>query len=495
MSQYERLGTLDRFFVDVEQDHTHMHVAAVMLFAAEPLRGPSGGVDIQRIREYIGSRLHLIPRYRQKLAYVPLENHPVWVDDDRLNLNYHIRHTSLPAPGGIRQLKRLAARIMSQKLDRGKPLWETWIVEGIEGDLCAMISKTHHCMIDGISGVDLMAVLLGLTPATEFSEAPAWNPEPQPTGMELLRDEVLRRATLPFGVLGSAASMLAKPAELCSTVADMASGVRNALDTGLRRASDTPLNRPIGPHRRFDWHTLELRDVKTCKNALGGTVNDVVLSTVAGAAGRFLELRGISQRQQQDMDFRVFCPVSVRAASDRGKLGNQVSGMIVPLPIAVRDPRSRLAAISETTAELKEQNQALGAEALTAVSEWTLPTLLTMAARLATRSRVYNMIVTNVPGPQVPLYLLGAELLEAFPVVPLFGNQALGVALFSYAGKICWGFNADWDLLPDLHDFVESLDSSFKEMLEVSQPVRDIAAQNGSRPHTPTETDIPLSTS
>jgi WS/DGAT/MGAT family acyltransferase len=494
MARYERLGTLDRFFVDVEQDHTHMHVAAVMLFDAEPLRGPSGGVDIRRIREYIGSRLHLIPRYRQKLSYIPFERHPVWVDDDRLNLSYHVRHTSLPAPGEIRQLKRLAARIMSQKLDRGKPLWETWVVEGIQGDLCALITKTHHCMIDGVSGVDLMGVLLGQTPESEFPDSPAWNPEPQPSSVEMIRDEVFRRATTPFTLARGAVRALSNPAELCSSVSEMAGGIRNTLDTGMRRASDTPLNRSIGPHRRFDWQTFDLRDVKTCKNALGGTVNDVVLATVAGATGKFLELRGIGQRQQQHMDFRVFCPVSVRDASERGQLGNRVSGMIVPLPIAERDPAMRLAAIRETTAELKEQNQAMGAEALTAVSEWTVPTLLTMAARLATRSRVYNMIVTNVPGPQVPLYLLGARLLEAFPLVPLFGNQALGVALFSYTGKICWGFNADWDLLPDLHDFVEAMDSSFQEMLDVSHPGADMGNQNGSRPPERKHVDIPLGT-
>lgn len=465
MPRYERLSVLDRFFLDMEGQSTHMHIAAAMLFDAGPLRTEHGGIDIRLIRKYIASRLHLIPRYRQRLSFIPIERHPVWVDDDRMNLRYHVRHASLPRPGSLRQLKRLVGRIMSQQLDRGKPLWEMWVVEGLEDDGFALITKTHHCMVDGISGVDLMTVLLGTSPATAVSEAPTWAPQRPPSGFELVRDELLRRSTLPLTVFSEAARVLTDPKGTCEQAADVLSAIAQTASIGFRGSSDTPLNRPVGPYRRFDWTTFDLAKVKLVKNALGGTVNDVVLATVAGAVGKFLELRGVSRLDQAGIKFRVFCPVSIRPASDRGRLGNQVSGMIAELPIAERDAGVRLATVTERMRELKQMNQALGAEMLTAVSEWTLPTLLGLGARLAVRARAYNTIVTNVPGPQLPLYLLGSRLRQAYPVVPLFTNQALGIALFSYDGMLCFGVNADWDLLPDLHHFIEALDQSFEELV------------------------------
>ncbi len=481
MSRYERLGVLDRFFIDMESHDTPMHIAATMLFDAAPLRTEHGGIDVARIREYIGSRLHLIPRYRQRLAFVPIEQHPVWVDDDHMNLRYHVRHTSLPRPGDVRQLKRLAARIMSQQLYRGKPLWEMWVVEGLEDDRFALITKTHHCMVDGVSGVDLMTVLLNAAPETEIVEPPEWSPSPVPSRLELMRDECFRRATLPLTFFGSAAKVMADPVSWYHQATDIASTVVHALSMGLQGSADTPLNRPVGAYRRFDWTTFDIADVKRVKNKLGGTVNDVVLATVAGAIGKFLELRGVSRSELEQMRFRAFCPVSVRPASDRGRLGNRVSGMIVELPIAERDAGIRLASITETTRELKEVNQALGAEMLTAVSEWTTPTLLGLGARLAVRARAYNTIVTNVPGPQLPLYLLGAKMTEAFPLVPLFLNQALGIALFSYNGSLCFGVNADWDLLPDLHDLVAALDESFRELLDAAGTTDDLMAKARGR--------------
>jgi WS/DGAT/MGAT family acyltransferase len=489
MARYQRLSVLDRFFIDMESHNTHMHVAATMLFEAEPLRRADGGIDIVKIRDYIASRLHLIPRYRQRLAFIPIERHPVWVDDDRMNIRYHVRHASLPRPGDVRQLKRLSGRIMSQQLDRGKPLWEMWVVEGLEDDRFALITKTHHCMVDGISGVDLMTVLLGVSPDATVEPAPNWTPDRPPSDLELLRDEALRRAALPFTIASEAFRLVADPATVCSQAREAVSALGQVLSVGLQSSADTPLNRPVGAYRRFDWTTMDIASVKRVKNELGGTVNDVVLATVAGAIGHFLELRGVSQQQQADMEFRVFCPVSVRPDSDRGRLGNQVSGMIVPLPVAERDPRVRLATVTETTRKLKEINQALGAEMLTAVSEWTSPTLLGLGARLAVRARAYNTIVTNVPGPQLPLYLLGAKLIEAFPVVPLFANQALGIALFSYDGRLCWGLNADWDLMPDLHGLVESLEASFRELVEASGGVAELARK--TRPARPKAATTP----
>jgi WS/DGAT/MGAT family acyltransferase len=254
--------------------------------------------------------------------------------------------------------------------------------------------------------------------------------------------------------------------------------VRDTLGTSLRRPSSTPLNQPIGPHRRFDWLAMDLARVKEVKNVVGGTLNDVVLATVAGAVRRFLKRRRV---HPEHLDFRVMAPVSVRAAEDRGKLGNRVSAWMVPMPLDERDPRRRLERIRETTAALKDSKQALGAEVLTAVGEWTPSTLLSLGAQLATRRLPFNLVVTNVPGPQVPLYLLGARMLDNYGLVPLTDNLCLGIVLFSYAGKLCWGFTADWDLIPDLHDFVLDVERSFRELAELTPLEVSAEPTNGKR--------------
>jgi len=471
VTQYDRLSAQDRSFLDLEGPSTHMHVAGAFLFEKGPLATPQGGVDIDKVRDYVEARLHRIPRYRQRLAWIPIEDHPVWVDDDRFNIHYHVRHTALPAPGDDRQLKRLCARVMSQQLDRDRPLWEMWVVEGLEHERFALVCKTHHCMVDGISGVDLLAVLLSAAPDKEFEPGPTWYPNPAPGGLALLRDAAWRRAAAPFAIAGAAVSALRQPELAWERARDIAGGLGQTLAAALSPAADTPLNRPIGPHRRFDWVGFDIAEVKRVKDRLGGTVNDVVLATVAGAVSRFLEQRGIPLRRQKEMDFRAFCPVSVRSAEERGALGNRVSSIVARLPIAERDPARRIAAVREVTADLKRSKQALGAEVLTSVSEWTAPTLAALAARLAFANRLSNVVVTNVPGPQIPLYLLGARMLETYPMVPLFESQGLGVALFSYGGGLYWGFNADWDQFPDLHDFVVAIDASFRELCEAADAV------------------------
>lgn len=468
MATYDRLTAQDRSFLDLEGPSIHMHVAGAFLFERGSLATPQGGVDIDAIRDYVESRLHRIPRYRQRLAWIPIEDHPVWVDDDRFNIHYHVRHAALPAPGDDRQLKRLCARILSQQLDRRRPLWEMWVIEGLEHDRFALVCKTHHCMVDGLSGADLLAVLLGVTPNKEFEPGPTWYPNPAPSGFELLRDAAWRRVETPF-VLGAAAlSALRQPERAMEQLGDALSGVGQALSSALSPAGDTPLNRPIGPHRRFDWIGFDIAEVKRVKDQLGGTVNDVVLATVAGAVSRFLEQRGIPLRRQRDLDFRAFCPVSVRSAEERGTLGNRVSSIVARLPIAERDPARRLESVRAITVDLKQSKQALGAEVLSSVSEWTAPTLAALAARLAFANRVSNLVVTNVPGPQVPLYMLGARMLESYPMAPLFESQGLGIALFSYAGGLYWGFNADWEQFPDLHDFVVAIDTAFRELCEAA---------------------------
>ena len=456
---YERLSALDNSFLVLERANTPMHVGSTAIFDAAPLLGPEGGVDFERFARHVDARLHLIPRYRQKLAYIPLEGRAVWVDDKSFNLHYHLRHTSLPKPGDEHQLKRLCARIMSQALDLGKPLWETWIIEGLEGGRMAMISKVHHCMIDGISGVDLLSVLMSPTaePA-EDENPPSWTPRPVPSPADLLRDEFVERLKTPANVLSR---LLRNPEALITDIRDGLSAISESIVSGARIASATPFNQPIGPHRQFDWSSMDVSALQAVRHRLGGSFNDVVLAIVAGAVRRFLLRRKLSV---SDLTFRVFVPVSTRTSEQRGELGNRVAGWIVDLPIDEPDARRRLERVSETTAHLKESQAAHGTEIMTEVLEWTGATLLGLAMRLAAQASPFNLVVTNVPGPPVPLYLLGARMLEAYPLVPLFMGQALGIALFSNAGKLFWGFNADWDALPDLHDLVDAVDASFAEL-------------------------------
>ncbi len=459
---YDRLTALDNSFLIAESPKSHMHIAGTAVYEAGPLRTAEGGVDIDRLRAYVDSRLHLIPRYRQVLAYIPIEQHPVWVDDQHFNIHYHVRHTSLPRPGDPRQLKRLAGRIMSQQLDRSKPLWEMWIVEGLQGgEHFAMITKVHHCMIDGMSSVDLLNVLLAIAPSDAVESAPRWLPRPVPDPWQLFAAEAWRRAQAPFLLAREFRRAIASASDPRSDVRVMFRTLRGMLSSGLRFVSDTPINRPIGPHRRVDWHVMSLDDVKAVKRGVGGTLNDVVLATVTGAVQRYLEGRRVNV---DVLDFRVMAPVSVRSSEERGTLGNRVSAWIIELPLAERDPRRRVALIAERTAQLKQSKQAMGAEMLTRAAEWTPSTLLSLGARMMTRALPFNIVVTNVPGPQVPLYMLGARMLDNYGHIPLTDYLGVGIVLFSYAGKLCWGFTADWDLVPDLPDFVRAVADAFEEL-------------------------------
>jgi hypothetical protein len=425
---YERLSAQDATFLDLEGPNLHQHIAAATIFQAGPLRRSDGGIEIDRIRTYISDRLHELPRYRQRLARIPLEGHPVWVDDPHFNIAYHVRHTGIPRPGDTRQLKRLCGRILSQQLDRGRPLWELWVVEGLDGgERFALVQKVHHC---------------------------------------ILTTEIGRRLGTTFDVLSWVPDALRAPASLWDQVREGAAAMGEALAAGLRSTSETPLNQPLGPHRRFDWLEMDLAEVKLVKDSLGGTVNDVVLATVAGALRRFLKLRRL---EVDDLVIRANVPVSIRRRDQRGTLGNRIALFMPELPVAEAEPVERLARVREAMARLKESRQAVGADVLASVSEWTSATLLSLAVRVATRGRPYNLVVTNVPGPQLPLYLLGARMDTCYPVVNLLENQALGVALFSYDQRLYWGFTADWELLPDLHEFVRAIEISFQELRSAAQ--------------------------
>jgi diacylglycerol O-acyltransferase / wax synthase len=471
---YERLTALDNSFLLLEKPNAYMHVASTLILDAKPLQRPEGGIDIEAIKAATAAALHRIPRYRQKLKYIPLESHPVWIDDDRFNLDYHVRHTALPRPGSIAQLKALSGRIMQQHLDRARPLWEMWIVEGLEDDRFAMISKVHHCMIDGVSGVDLLNTQLRPTPDRHLPEPVPYFPRPAPSSLELLRHEVLRRAALPFAAFRDARDFLREAQDSRVELLVRARAVAETLGATFRRPSDTPLNRPIGPHRRFDWLTTSIEEIKEVRRALGGSLNDIVLTVVTGAVRRFLMRRGVDV---STLDFRILAPVSVRSENERGQLGNRVSAWLIDLPVGLPDARQQLARIAARTQELKESRQAVGAAVLTQAADWTPSTLLALGARNATRLLPFNMVVTNVPGPQVPIYLLGARLLESYPHVPLADRLGLGIALLSYDGRMHWGFNADYDVVPDLADFVQDITASFRKLREIAGPIALRAAE------------------
>ena len=467
-SHYERLSALDSTFLDIEDHNVHMHVGAVGIFDGRPLLTADGGLDIERVVALAETQLQRTPRFRQKLQRIPLFNHPVWVDDDRFNLQYHVRHTSLPRPGDVRQLKRLAGRIMSQQLDRGKPLWEMWFVDGLENDKVAVITKAHHAMVDGVSGVDLLASIMVFDPKVQPGKPKRWIPRPAPSASQLLLGELQRRATLPLALALAGQEVVSRPRRTVSIVRDAIEGLGQAIAAGLRPASPTPLNPDIGPHRRFDWTHFDLNAVKKVKNHLGGTINDVVLATVAGALRRFLKGRGL---EVKNLDLRSMVPVSVRTETQRGALGNRVSFLVAQLPVDERDPRARMKRVIETTQKLKHSKQVFGAEVLEEISDWTFTSLFVEFARMAAVARSYNLVVTNVPGPPAPVYMLGGRMEEIYPLVPLFTNQALGIALFSYSGGLYWGFNADWDALPDLHDLVEAVDVEFKALCDAAAAV------------------------
>ena len=476
---YDNLTFLDNSFLILEQANTPMHIAGTATFDAAPLTKDDGGIDIDRIRAYIESRLHLIPRYRQRLQDSWFRSAPIWVDYEHFNIHYHVRHTALPKPGDARQLKRLAARLMSQHLDRTKPLWEIWIVEGLDGgERFAMISKVHHCMVDGVSSVDLLNVLLTPMPVDAFEPATTYVPRPRPSDRDLLWEAISGVVCLPLEIGKNVAGLLGDVSDPRSDVRSRFRALREMV-TGGFRVSQTPLNGPVGPHRRFDWIVMSLEEIKAVKNGLGGTVNDVVLATVAGGVRRFLERRRVHSGH---VDFRVMAPVSVRAQDEHGALGNRVSAWIVPMPLADPDPIRRMEKIRETTSRLKETKQALGAEALAQVGEWTPSTILSLASRMMTRALPFNMVVTNVPGPQVPLYILGSRMRDNYGFVPLIDGLCLGIVLFSYAGVLCWGFTCDWDLVPDLHDFVLDIETSFKELRRVAEAKTGQSAASKPKP-------------
>jgi WS/DGAT/MGAT family acyltransferase len=455
------LTALDSSFLHLENGGAHMHVAAVMTFEGPPPLY----VDLV---DALDSRLHLVPRYRQRLAFVPLgQGRPRWVDDPHFNARYHIRHTALPAPGSDDDLRRLAARIFGQQLDRNKPLWEIWLVEGLSDNRFAILSKTHHALVDGVSGVDIVSVLFDASPDPSPTAPPSqpWLPRPVPTRSELLAEALLERTTVPAEAVRGLRALTRTPRQVVSRIAGGVAGLGSMALAGLTPAPRSLLNVPIGPHRRYTWLDADLGRFKAIKSALGGTVNDVVLTAVTLTLGRWMRDRG---EDTDGLVLRAMVPVSIRVAADKGALGNQVATMWAPLPVGVEDPVEAFAEVHAAMKDLKESGQAVGAETLTQLADFAPPTIMSQAARLQARQRFFNLVVTNVPGPQVTLYLLGHRMLGLYPVVPLALNQALGVAIMSYDGRLGFGLLSDYDALPDLEDIAAHLSGAIDDLADAA---------------------------
>jgi WS/DGAT/MGAT family acyltransferase len=452
----DRLNAVDAAFLHQEDPCKHMHIGGVAIFDGPPPRH-------DEFVAHIESRLPLVPRYRQKLAAPPLGlGRQRWIDDPTFNLEYHVRHTALPRPGDEDRLRRLTGRVFSQALDRTRPLWEMWLVEGLAGGRFALLSKSHHALVDGVSGVDLTTVLFDADPIPREVEDDRWQPRPEPSPAELsvaaLGDWARGLGTLPVRVAGA----LARPEKALADARDALEGIAEiALQGVAQPAPDTPLNIEIGPHRGVTFVSTSLAELKEIKDALGGTVNDVVLAVVAGALGRFLHSRGL---RTEGLELRACVPISIRGREDSGALGNRLTQVTTPLPIYVADPVGRLRRVRRSMGDVKESKQALGARTISELQDFAPPTILAQASRLNFSSRFYNVLVTNVPGPQVPLYVLGRELRSIFPVAFLAGDRALAIAAMSYNGRVDFGLIADLDAVPDLDVLAQAHRDSLAEL-------------------------------
>jgi WS/DGAT/MGAT family acyltransferase len=458
----DRLTPIDAAFLHQEGAHSHMHIGGLTIVEGPP---PATSELLEQIR----LRLHLVPRYRHRLAYTALDSgRPVWVDDPTFNLDYHIRHTALPTPGRWDQLCGLTARIFSQQLDRTKPLWEMWLIEGLENDRFALITKTHHAVIDGIAGVDLATVLFDLSPEPppiRHSGRP-WQPHSEPGAPELVAAGMRGAVRAAMALAEGAVDALSHPDRALSRAREAAEGIGEIIWAGLNPAPETPLNVPIGPHRRFFGIACQLEDFKTVKDAFGGTVNDVVLAVVTGALRSFLISRG---RPTAGVEMRALVPVSVRVQGEHVEGGNRLVVMRGPLPVYIADPIQRLRFVSQAMDGLKDSKQALGAEVIASAQNFAPPTLLAQASRLNFSTRLFNLIVTNIPGPQFPLYVLGREMLEAYPVAFLPENHALAIAIMSYNGQMNLGLLGDFDALPDIDEISASISEELRTLVSLAR--------------------------
>jgi diacylglycerol O-acyltransferase len=458
VGSHDRLSALDASFLQLERVETPMHTGALAVFEGAPFYDSCGRFRLAEVRALVSSRLHLIPRFRKRVMTVPLDaTPPVWVDDERFDVAYHVRLTSLPSPGSRRALLDLFARLQGRLLARDRPLWELWFVDGLEDGHVGLVMKAHHALVDGISGVDVAMVLLDFTPEAAWLDPPPWRPRPAPSPGRLLIDSVRERV--------SATGIRSRVRDAGRRLGDVAGSI-GAVAEGATTAPRTSLNHPVGRHRRFGLVRVALDDVKAVGRAFGGTVNDVVLAGVGGGLARLLHARG---ELAADLSLRVFCPVSVRDASEQLSLGNRLAAMSVPLAVGEADPVTRLDAVRTSTAAAKEAGQPAGAAALLDLGEHVAPALMALGARAVHRQPFFNLVCTNIPGPQAALYCLGARMLEVYPLVPLTSNMNLGVAVLSYCGQVHVGLLADRDRWPDLPMLEAGIDAAFVELTKLAE--------------------------
>jgi len=472
----DRLSSLDVSFLYLEEATTPMHVGGVVTFQA-----PETGFDLDRLTRLIETRIGLVPRYRQKVKWVPgrIAN-PVWIDDEDFDVHFHVRRSALPKPGTDDQLKELVARIMSRPLDRNRPLWEMYLVEGLADGRFAILSKTHHAMVDGAGALDIGQVILDLTPQPRVVQTEPWNPRPEPSDTDLVTEalsEMVRSPAVAFDAVRTGADDVRETAERFGR---RAAGLAAAALTMARPPAQNPLNRSIGEARRYGMADARLADLKAIRKAHGGTINDVVLTVVAGALREWLQTRGESVTSMTQV--RALVPTSVRDGAEGS--GNHIAAFLVDLPVG--EPRAvvRLHRVSFEMDQLKSTGQMVGAQALVGVAGFAPPTLHSLGARAANdlSRRMFNLVVTNVPGPQLPLYADGALMLAAHPVVPLAKGQALSIGVTSYNGGMFFGLNADRDAMADVDVLAQCINSAIDELLDtVPDEIRTAA---GATPRT-----------
>jgi len=466
----EWMSPIDSSFLHVENDVTPMHIGGVSIFEGPPPR-------FEDLRAMVARKLDLVPRYRQKVRFVPLAvGSPAWIDDPHFSLDYHMRHTAIPAPGTEAQLRQMASRVFSGHLDRNKPLWELWVVEGLQEGRWALLSKVHHCMVDGVAATDLMSVMF--SDSTDGAAAERWSPEPEPSSIEVFIRTLVRRAT-PEGQLDALQHALRTPRETLRSFGEIA---RASLAAGrtLRPVAPSSLTGPIGPHRRWSWAQVRLTDIKEVRVALGGTVNDVVLTLITNGFRELLESRG--EEIAGDRVLRTMVPVSVRRRGEEGVYNNRVSAVFAGLPVGLVDPTRRLQAIRAEMDGVKQSKQAVAGDVLTSLSGFAPPMLLALGSRLVTLSPRLNMhtATTNVPGPQQPVQTLGRRMLESYPFVPVVGSIRIVVAIFSYDGGLYFGITGDYDGAPDIDVLASGIERGMEGLLELVTPVKH-AHRNGGK--------------
>jgi diacylglycerol O-acyltransferase len=459
----ERLSGLDASFLYFETPSMHMHVAMTAIFDPSTMEG---GYDFSKIKSFIESRLHLVPPFRRRIVEVPFRlNHPVWVEDPDFDLDYHIRRIGAPSPGGHEELAEVAAQIASTPLDRSRPLWELYVVEGLVDGNIGVVTKMHHCAVDGVSGAELMVNLFDLEPGGRVLDPPEPRvPEPIPSDAEMLRHALTSRVRRTVGII----PLLGATVKTATTLVSRHRDPDAVVGAVPLTAPPPPWNAPVTPHRRMSFTRVKLDDVKTIKNAVGCTVNDVILGLMGGTLRRYLEAHDAFPA---DAPLIAVCPVSVRSEEEKGQMNNKVSAMFTSLATDVDDPIERLRTIHQVTKGAKEDHNALGATLLTDWAEHAAPTTFALAARLyssmnlASHRPIHNVVISNVPGPPFPLYYAGAKLEYTLPMGPVMEGAGLNITVLSYMDNVDIGFMVCRELIPDVWTLVDYVQESMDELL------------------------------